>query len=269
MIYVNNDVIVPVKFPGGELHVVVDPSILYCSCNINIVATIENSDDVMCLLLVTDAIKRINPDRTIRLTMPYVPYARQDRVTASGEPLSIKVFADLINSQGYSEVCITDPHSDVTPALFSRVKVTESIFYVAKIFQKNLLNYNDTILISPDAGALKKVNKIAALYNSPVVCASKFRDTKTGKLSNPTIDFSQVDVYNKDLLIVDDIVDGGGSFIQLAKLINEKIQDHRSLNLYATHGIFSRGVDVVTEHFDKVFTVYPFSEVDRTNLILL
>ena len=269
MIYVNNKQVSPKKFPGGELHVELDPINLYHSCYINLFSQIENADDIMELLLVTDAIRRINPDREIHLTMPYVPYARQDRITAEGEALSIKVFADLINSQNYSKVIITDPHSDVTSALINRVIVNDATSQVVKIFNNRHLDVDNVVLIAPDAGAVKKVNKIASLYDLQVVVASKVRDTKTGKLSNPTIDFGSVSVDDVDLLIVDDIADGGYTFIQLAEMLAKCPLNYRSLNLYVTHGIFSKGVDVVKEHFDKVFVAYPFTKVDTTNLTLI
>lgn len=74
------------------------------------------SDDIMEMLLINDAAKRLHPDRERYLFMPYVPYGRQDRVMIPGEALGIKVLADLVNSCGFHEVEIWDPHSDVTTA---------------------------------------------------------------------------------------------------------------------------------------------------------
>lgn len=274
MIKVNGIPVGFIKFPGGELHVKLDcGSLRYSIGSVNrIHAMIENSDDVMLLLMTTDAIRQEIPRCPIELYMPYIPYARQDRVANPGEALSIKVFADLINSQNYDVVYVDDPHSYVSSALIDRCHITDSSFYVGKVLNPKLsgLCSENVVLISPDAGAMKKVQAIGETYNIPVVCATKSRDTKTGKLSNTKIDFGDVDVTGKDLLIVDDIIDGGGTFILLADAIKKTVDIemntlkpvYNSLNLYVTHGIFSKGIDVITEKFDKVFVVNPFSGVD-------
>ena len=109
------------NFSGGEVQVTVKKM---TSDVVYITANLRSSDDVMALLMATDALRRQGATR-IHLTMPYVPYARQDRVMNPGEALGIKVFCDLINAQNYSSVNILDPHSDVTPALLNNVLVIE------------------------------------------------------------------------------------------------------------------------------------------------
>jgi ribose-phosphate pyrophosphokinase len=107
-------------FPGGEVHVTVD-NITIGTERIQIHADLFSSDDIMELMMVTNAIKVQWPGYQIELVMPYIPYARQDRVGLQGEALSIKVFADFINSQNYVSVEVWDAHSDVALALIDRV----------------------------------------------------------------------------------------------------------------------------------------------------
>ena len=113
------------KFSGGECHVKI--SDLEITERTNILANLNNSDDVMSLLLIVDAVRRINPSTQVLLTIPYFPYARQDRVCNEGEALSVKVMADLINSLNCAGVTIYDPHSDVTPALLNNCRAISSI----------------------------------------------------------------------------------------------------------------------------------------------
>jgi len=117
------------SFPGGERHVrlpVAAPDWAGACVHADwtIEARIYTPADIMDLLLTHDALKRALPaGARLSLVLPYVPYARQDRVAVAGEPLSIKVFCSLINSMGFSSVEIWDPHSDVTPALLDNVVV--------------------------------------------------------------------------------------------------------------------------------------------------
>jgi ribose-phosphate pyrophosphokinase len=271
MLKLNDVNVIPLKFPGGELHVQIDPLIIFDKNN-QIYAHIESTSDVMGLLLLTDAIRQYKPHTTIELVMPYVPYARQDRVANYGESLSIKVFANLINSQGYTKVIISDPHSDVTSALIDRVDVVHQWGYAKNAV--SWLGADNTIIISPDAGAMKKAQKLGEITGCPVVCASKRRDTKTGKLSNSYIDFADVDIKDKRLLVVDDIIDGGGTFILLQEAIRKASKEkygglvvYDDLNLYVTHGIFSKGTDHILEVYNNVFVAFPFSSVSMRFII--
>jgi len=95
-------------FSGGEVHVRIlepneTPGLLF-----EITARLHGSFEIMELLLLTDALHRMSAGARIRLVCPYFPYARQDRVCAPGEALSLRVVADLINAQDYESVEITD-----------------------------------------------------------------------------------------------------------------------------------------------------------------
>jgi len=249
-----------IKFPGGEIHTTVKNNYNAEKYNnIEIFTLLKNSDDIMELLMATDAIKRLY-NVPINLYMPYVPYARQDRITNVGEALSIKVFCELINSQKYNKVVITDPHSDVTPALLNNVEVMDNIGYtynVIKSLQNSDLIYDkDIALVSPDAGARKRTLHVAKkLSIKDVVFADKIRDTLSGQITGTTINNIVPDL---PLLVIDDIVDGGKTFIELAKTLRE--QTNQPLYLYVTHGIFSKGQDEILSYYDKIFTAYNWNE---------
>jgi len=193
-------------FNGGEVHVknVPEIDILF--------AKIRNSEDLMKLLLVTDAHKR-EYGHNFKLFMPYIPYARQDRVANEGEALSIKVFSDLINTQNYEQIYVLDPHSDTCMATLNNVKEIAKINdeYLAKVIP----HYEEVIVVAPDAGAFKRLSK--TIKRVPLIYATKNRNTVTGELSNVEIHTGGISIAGKRLLIVDDICDGGGTFILLAK----------------------------------------------------
>lgn len=238
-------------FSGGEVQVRLSRPIrrtaLFC-----IVAHVHCSDDVMALLLLTDALRRAGA-REIDLKLPYVPYGRQDRVCAPGESLALRVFCDLINAQRYSEVWVLDPHSDVIGALLDRLHVVHAADVLAEL-SAEVLPRDRTILVAPDAGALKKIDVISKRLLCPYIRADKTRDTTTGAITG-TVVYSE-HVGNCDLLVVDDICDGGRTFVELAAVLRPLTTGR--LLLYISHGIFSRGPEVLTEHYDVVFVANSF-----------
>lgn len=243
-------------FSGGETHVVLSDDLVNAVVDVvRLDALLKTANDVMQLLMVTDAVRRAQPLAKLVLDMPYVPYARQDRVSNPGESLSAKVFCDLINAQGYDQVTITDPHSDVVSALLNCVEIVDASSRVQRIV--NLADFKDGVtLLAPDAGARKRVLSIAKQVGvSEVAFADKVRDTKTGNITGTT--FPEVSEENP-VLIIDDICDGGRTFIELAKAAQEV--GNYELHLYVTHGIFSKGLDELKKYFARVYTGYDWTE---------
>jgi len=256
------------KFPGGEINVKIEPPRIYAQLEINslplnrtakIVQQIKCSDDIMELLLATDILKSFYYDRIV-LELPYIPYARQDRPMVVGEALSIKVFANLINAQNYYKVIVLDPHSHVSSALFNNVVALDNIAFVTKSFEylNTLWTNRNYTLISPDAGALKKTEKCFEhlvnhnlIEDIATVIGAKYRDVKTGKITKTTINVTEIPSENI-CVIIDDICDGGRTFIELAKVLKE--HGASKVILIVTHGIFSAGLKPLAEYIDMVIS---------------
>lgn len=231
-------------FSGGEIQVCLD------DFDGNLRFNLWSSHDIMSMLMTYDAYTRFYPtDYNPPITIPYVPYARQDRIMNDGEALSIKVMANLINSMNSIQVRIWDPHSDVTPALINNCYVIKQDKLLEKVLLKNNQIQYDGI-ISPDVGAMKKSLEIGKKYNIPVYSAHKQRNTKTGEITK-TILLDEVPSHGK-FLIVDDICDGGRTFIELAKLFDSH-RDSIVLDLYVTHGIFSQGIIKLLTYFNTIY----------------
>jgi ribose-phosphate pyrophosphokinase len=181
-------------------------------------------------------------------------------VSVPGEALSIKVMADLINSQNYANVEIWDPHSDVTTALINNLTVVEQHELASTIPD---IDWANTILVAPDAGAAKKIYKLAAIRGSEVITAYKVRDPVTGNITATKVD-SNTSTFvgsNKRFLIVDDICDGGRTFTELAKVL--KKWTDMPVDLYVTHGIFSKGMSVFDGLIDNIYCANPWFEDKR------
>lgn len=254
---VNHKTVETFNFSGGECHVkVLSSDISDCT---DVTAYLYNSDDVMRLLLTVDAIRRVTPQTSINLTIPYFPYARQDRVCNEGEALSVKVIADLINSLHCASVTLYDPHSDVTPALVNHCKIISSAEIIANSPLAAIIRDEGLTLLSPDAGAEKKVRTVAKrLQTTQVLCASKTRDTATGEITSTQI---HGDVSGKNIIIVDDICDGGRTFIELAKVL--KNANAGDVYLYVTHGIFSQGLSALEGYFKHIYCHHTFLKKDH------
>lgn len=260
-------------FPGGEPHVQDLPELHQFtdkySGEIRITHRINSFNDLGFLCVTVDALKRLpcwKYSKENILYLPLMPGARQDRVTTPGTPLTVKVYADIINSLDFNKVIIFDPHSDVTPALLNNCTVIDNTWLV-----QNALDwiYFDQYpvgeaplhfhLISPDAGAYKKIVKLSEKKEinrgkeMSIVLCSKTRNTATGELSGFKV-YSD-DLRGKDCIIVDDIIDGGGTFVEIAKVLKEK--NAGNLYLIVSHGIFSKGYGHLSD-FNKIFTTDSF-----------
>jgi ribose-phosphate pyrophosphokinase len=236
-------------FSGGEPHIKLKPD--WTTEDVIAVTTRINSmNDLGLLLVAVDALYRVGNFAKINLILPYFPGARQDREMVPGEPLTAKVYADIINDLSFDGVTILDAHSDVTPALLDNCNSVTNHKFVAQVIRE--LNFTDGYwLVSPDAGANKKILKLAQhLEAEKVIKCDKVRNIKTGALSS-------FEVYADDLMdmpcvIVDDICDGGGTFIGLAEELKKKHAG--DLYLVVTHGIFSKGLDTLNKVFKGIYT---------------
>lgn len=242
------------KFPGGEIQVRVGVDLIRTPQRCVIEAEITSSDALVSLLLATDALRRsfataIFP---IRLVCKYLPYARQDRVCAPGEALSLKVACDLINAQKYDAVEVWDVHSDVALALLDRViHLTIPDIVPPQTFCGSIT------LVAPDAGAMKRVSACAKAWGLPMITAEKVRDPATGAITATVV--HHMPPGARHFLMVDDICDGGRTFIELAKVL--RAEGAETVDLYVTHGIFSAGVPPLREAIYHIYVANPLIPV--------
>lgn len=239
-------------FPSGcEPHIKFPPindTAVMLSCRI------KSSTDLMILLLATDALKRSGV-KSIEVFIPYMPFARQDRVMVQGEPLSIKVIADILNQQSYDKVQIYDAHSEVSLALINNVQNISNHSFVSEVL-KEKIRY---LVVSPDAGAYKKIFKLCQYlnYSDEIVLCNKTRNVANGNITSVTCPIN--DFNGMDLYIIDDICDGGGTFILLADELKKR--NCGTVNLIVSHGIFSKGVEAL-HNIDHIYTTDSFKDLE-------
>jgi ribose-phosphate pyrophosphokinase len=253
------------KFSGGEMHVSLDADTIKFTDELHLEAKITCSDDIMTLCLIVDALKRLRKRAPV-LYLPYIPYARQDRVVNWGEPLSISVFCKIINSLGFDEVIVCDPHSSVATALIDNVSYARySVVIQSKIIQGILLENNispeKVLFIAPDMGASKKVAHLAHSFLNKIRYdyLNKKRNSG-GSVESISCDLNHIFTCSvDDILIIDDICDGGATFLAASDALAVRFPDAR-LHLFVTHGIFSKGVDELFKKFKSISCTNSFSE---------
>ena len=251
-------------FPGGERSVkLTDTETTIGLRPIQLLMNFKGSDDLIDMMLAVNALRHMyGTDVAIELTVPYFPFSRQDRVMTDGEPFGLQAVVDMIKMCNFTKVTTWDIHSDVAGAMFPAgvfVNVSQPDLWSNRIRE---LADHDTVIVSPDAGALKKIYKVAGATGLPVVEAKKIRDVATGHIVKTEIDGTQLSKFEQ-VIIVDDICDGGRTFIELAKVIRDSGFKGK-LILCVTHGIFSKGLDVFNgpDGFDAVYTMNNINNVN-------
>lgn len=254
------------KFPDGQQTVDIETGSMFLQGeHVKIEARIRTFRDLEIIIAANQALKEIGV-KSVSLYVPYFMGARSDRKFREGGVNYLKhVICPIINSQGFSEVVTLDPHSDVLEAcLDSYGKMNNFIIIknsLADIDNKDGAQ-NRIVLVSPDGGALKKIFDVAEEFKIPnIVTAMKHRDINTGKITHTEV--PDLGKYGKDhkFVIVDDICDGGRTFIELAKEIRKQNGDS-DIYLIVTHGVFSNGLYELSKCFTKIYTSNSYRDCD-------
>lgn len=246
-------------FPGGEVHIRLDvEDIEVKSEDIYIISSrCQNSNDFIKILLVVNALDNLGINN-IELFIPYFPYARQDRIVNSGECFSLQFVCELLDNMCIRKIITYDIHSNKWEKLFHDTEIrTISNLNEVDLFLCDI-NKADLVFVSPDVGAKEKIRKAARAFpnwSGAVVDAEKKRNKETGRIVGIEL---CGDVLNKNCIIVDDICDGGATFIELGKVLKEK--GAKELYLFVSHGIFSKGFGVLYDYYNLIGTTNSFRD---------
>jgi len=227
------------RFPAGETHI--EAKMTPVSGDLIIAPSVRNFEDLANVVM-AERILNHNGSKG-KWFIPYFPFARMDRRRHHRDGLEIKLAMEMMHG---IDLTILDPHSDVAGALpyISQGSV------VAQWMKNGLLDKPSPLFVIPDQGATKKA--LTWLNGREYVQASKTRDVHTGKLSGFDIGPRRTAVTDRHCIIVDDICDGGATFIGLAEKLHE--YGARSLTLAVAHGLFTQGLDSLNKQFDRIFS---------------
>ena len=203
-------------------------------------STYPSSDNIMELLLMVDAAKRASA-HYIAAVIPYFGWARQDRKDKPRVSIGAKLMADLLSTAGVTRVITMDLHADQIQGFFN---VPVDHLYASMVFIDYLRQSSDlerTVIATPDVGGAKRANSYAKFLGVPMVICHKSR-AKANEVAEMTI---IGDVTDKDVILVDDIVDTAGTICKAADLMMQN--GARSVRAVASHAVLS---DPATERIN-------------------
>jgi len=219
-----NDVPVQIdRFPDGTPRLNIDAA--------SEEATIEwlyEKDEEMILFFIVNHLKERCEVKYLTLLMPYIPHARMDRVKDKQEVFTLKYFCEFINSMGFDQVIVRDPHSNVSLDMLNEV-ISEPIGKIIKELAGRLLDPRKDTVFYPDEGSRKRYS---GMTEFPCAYGAKKREWSTGKISELEV-YGDIPAPPFDALIIDDISSYGGTFLRSAKKLKELGAD--KIYLYVTH----------------------------------
>lgn len=237
-------------FPGGEPHVRIKEGGYPFKAEAHIAVVRQPTmADLITLPLLREFIRE-ELGENFYLALPYVPFARADRGAPGGALFVGEYITEFVLPD---KLVILDPHSNVVcQNLWTESGDNPTLLPLPKIVHEATLHQEYVGIIAPDKGAHDRAKAVADYMHLPVYQAGKTRDFKTGALSG----FECEELPKEGtLLLVDDICDGGGTFIGLADTLlkTQNVEPHR-LDLWVSHGIFSKGLSGLTQKFGTVYT---------------
>ena len=223
------------EFASGELYIKIGESVRGADCFVMQSHSGDINKTIMEQLLLVDALKRASAKR-ITAVLPFYPYSRQDKKALPREPISARLIGDLFVASGVDRLVSIDLHTQQIQGF-----IDEPFDHLTAV--PLFVDYfNDKLdgpisVISPDAGGVKRATTFAKHLEAYVGFVHKKRDPK---IHNEVQSFTVIgEVEDRNIIIVDDIIDTGGTIAAASRIIEQK--GVRSINVAATHGIFSDG----------------------------
>lgn len=217
-------------FADGEFEVSFEETVRGCEVYL-VQSTFPNTDNLMELLLMIDAAKRASAHAVIAV-IPYFGWARQDRKDKPRVSIAAKLVADILSAAGVNRVITMDLHADQIQGFFN---VPVDHLYASSVFVPYIqsLNLPDMVVATPDVGGAKRANSYAKYLNVPLVLCHKQR-AKANVVATMTV---IGDVKDKNVILIDDMVDTAGTIVKAADLMLS--EGAKSVRALASHAIMS------------------------------
>lgn len=243
-------------FPDGQVQL----EITECLCNfkddLRVITRLNNGNDLFLLLQLDDILKR-NGIR-YELFILYLVAGRCDRLFNYGQAITIDVVTSLLNDLYCKKIEILEPHSD-------RSIIGSNVTGLTNYILENTNIEFPCNIALPDRGSLDRTfDLIRDWKDRGIIVCSKVRDPKTNKLSGFKVENTMDYVEGRPIYLVDDLCDGGGTFLGLAEKLREL--NPKSLNLMVTHSIQPEGLAKVSNVYDRVYTTNSFDDWDLIDL---
>lgn len=244
------------RFADGEFNIQVKTSVRGKEVYLIQSTAPPVNENLMELLITIDALMRASAAK-IHAVLPYFGYARQDRKMVGRQPITCKLIANLLVTAGIDRLMTVDLHSPQEQGYFDipvdDLRATQDL--AAYIIQQNM---KDLVVVSPDHGGVTRARRLGNFLNCPLAVIDK----KRAKPNESNVEFVLGDVKDKNAIIIDDMIDTGGTIINAAKAIKQ--HGAKSVHILATHGLFS--VNAV-EKFNQAIKEEVINQVVVTDTI--
>ncbi|MDM5296654.1 ribose-phosphate diphosphokinase [Bacillus pumilus] len=219
------------RFSDGEVQINIEESIRGCDCYVIQSTSAPVNEHIMELLIMVDALKRASA-KTVNIVIPYYGYARQDRKAKPREPITAKLFANLLETAGATRVIALDLHAPQIQGFFDiPIDNLMAVPILTKYFEQK--NLNDIVVVSPDHGGVTRARKMADRLKAPIAIIDKRR---------PKPNVAEVmniigNIEGKTAILIDDIIDTAGTITLAANALVE----NGAAEVYAccTHPVLS------------------------------
>ena len=226
------------KFSDGETKIVINESIRKHDCYVIQPTGPSDSgsvnDSIMELFIICDALKRGSAS-SVNVVMPYYGYQRQDRKDYSRAPISAKIIASCLESLHIDRIIVFDLHAGQIQGFFSNKTPVDNLYVEYDFIQyiKNNIGTGNIIIISPDEGGMKRAVRVAGKLgvSSGAIYKERGKDNKINQMK------LMCNVENKICIIVDDIIDTGGTCSRASHILKEN--GAQEIYMIACHGVFS------------------------------
>lgn len=217
------------------------------------------NENLMELLVTIDALRRASAAK-IHAVVPYFGYARQDRKMTGRQPITCKLIANLLVTAGIDRLMTVDLHSPQEQGYFDipvdDLRATQDL--AAYIIEQNM---SDLVVVSPDHGGVTRARRLGNFLN----CGLAVIDKRRAKPNESTVEFVLGDVKDKNAIIIDDMIDTGGTIINAAKAIKQ--HGAKTIHILATHGLFSVDAAAKFTAAIKEGTINGVAVTDTINLL--
>ena len=229
------------RFPDGEVQITLED--FSHKDRLTVMCRITSPEELFILTQVMDILDRHG--MLYEVEIYYLMTMRMDRVMDFNRPFSLEIISKMLKLFNVQKIYILEPHSN-------RILWDTHLFrelFLPEISQARREFFDTYQIVFPDSGARSRYNNFDGIY--PAVFCSKVRDSSTGKLSGFEVENPQ-DIKGDNLLIFDDLCDGGGTFCGIASEI-KKIKPDAKLSIYVTHMVNPRGIENLSKNFDHVW----------------
>lgn len=254
------------SFSDGEIDVWIKEDINNSNVFILQSTSPPVNNNIIELALMADALKRSGAHK-ITAVIPYFGYARKEKQSRTGEPISAKVVADLITSSGIAKIITLDLHADAVVGFFNVPIIhLNALEVLAKAVKKE--NFKNVIVVSPDVGGVRRARNFANILTAPMAVIEKRRDTT----KRDTIDVLSLsgEISTDTAVIIDDVITTGGTIVKSAEAL--KAKGVKKVIVCATHGVFAGSAkeNLEKSQIDKIIvtdTVKPDQKIKNVETV--